>query len=155
MSVAHALYDFLTSSETLADASRQTAKEKIRSIIGNRIWGGRRPQLKQLPAITIGRGGGSQLTTLGAMPSTQQPEIEFTIWTRDTPSDVDKSETVYAAMKQLLHQYRGALNDTITAQTITLQAEGFDREFAPVDASGEWIKGKSFTFLVGCNEVGV
>jgi len=149
--IKQALYDFLTDDSTLSDSVRNTARQNLRELIGTRIHNNRRPRGTDEMALTISKSSGFVLKGLSKPVNCAQPILDFTIWSIDKPYTEGNDEKAFDALKSLLHQYRGPLNDTVSVQVISLESEPFEQPVAPADLSDGWTHRQTCSFLIGYN----
>lgn len=149
MSTIHkALYDFILDDDALVDAVRDNARRFVQQRLEDRIYYGTLSQGIDLPALHLAGGSGAVDSGLAQPLPVAQPEITFTLWTRQRESDRTESDEIYGALKSLLHLYRGPLNDDVTADIIRLDAEPFDRSQVSPDDAASWRIKKTFSFFV-------
>lgn len=149
MDLKQAIRDFLVDDRTLDDAVRNDARIEIRNIVGDNIFDGRKRQGAGSFAITLAALGGQVTNGLAGPAGIVSPVVDITTWSKDGDGYEGLRARLDTALRTLLHQFRGALNESITVQICNLEGEPFDRPIAPIDASDGWTHRTSYSFMFG------
>lgn len=148
--IKQALFEFLTDDASLSDAGRDAARDDIRNLLGSNIYfEDRRPHGAEPMSLTMSRIAGQRLTKVSGSANFAIPIISFSIWSSDATNTSGQPEKLYVAISKLLHGYRGALNDDVTAKAIHIEGEPFDRSYPPPDGTDNWLHQKTFSFSFG------
>lgn len=149
MDLKQAIRDFLIDDRTLDDAVRNDARIEIRNIVGDNIYDGRRKMPPVCFAITIDDTGGQVVNAIDGPAGIRMPVMDITTWCRDGDGREGLRARLDNALRSLLHQFRGALNDGISVQICNLESEPFSRVIPPSDASDTWTHTRSYSFMFG------
>ena len=149
MDLKQAIRDFLVDDRTLNDTVRNDARIEIRNIVGDNIFDGRKRQGSYKFAITLDSLGGDVANALDGPVGIAMPMIDISTWGKDGDGHEGLRARLDFALRSLLHQFRGKLNDSITVQICNLEGEPLGRPIAPIDASDGWTHRKSYSFMFG------
>lgn len=146
MDIRLAIYDFITSTVPMSSAVRNDARQTLRDLIGSRIYVGHRPQNTAGFSLVLNYAGGTPINGLSEPVNWAAPVIDFELWseTKDPSNWYD----LMLSVRQLFHQYRGPLNETVSTQGMFLEGEPIEVAYSPNDASDRWILRKTMPFMV-------
>lgn len=149
--IVKAFEEFLLRDEPMIDDLREEGRLVLRDIVRWRIWKGRLPKARAGPiAITLELVSELDYAAIDSPAALLEVIIDCNVWARDTDeiSGTDNGAKVNDALRKMVVQYHGRLNDEFDVQTI--KREAGPREFAmrPSDASGNWIFRSLTTFML-------
>lgn len=150
--IVQAFREFLRSDEAMNDAVRESGREEMRDIVRSNIWDWRVPRsVTAATAITLELASETDYGAIDSPAAILDVLVDLNIWAKDTDetSGADKAARVSTALRKMLVQYAGPLNDEVSVQTITRISGPRERPTRPTDASGNWNFRYLITFKLG------
>jgi hypothetical protein len=132
VSIKQAVNDFLR-----ADAG-------IEAAIGGRIYDGRMPKTKVLPAIVLTTIRTNHFHDLQNSVGTRQSIVQIDIYDRDPQP---QHQVIAELVRNRLDGYRGDLNDDIRACPAEIENHT-DHDESPKDGSDHWIRRVQYDFSI-------
>ena len=151
--IDQALCEFLTSKTAMTDATREEGRQTLRKLIGEHVYDGREPRGDGPACITLQEAGGEIHSAIKSPATIQSPNFRLHVWTRDDEdNDYSGSELkseIIEALRKLLPQYQGALNSSISVQTISQLSAPTVQNDTDVTALDDWKYHTSILYMIG------
>ena len=151
MTVIEALREFLQRDQSMHDREREKARQKIRNIVGWRVFRGRVPRgTDGVLQVTLELSTEITYSTTAHPAPVTAPFVDLNVWAKDTDeeSGSERAEKLLVALHTYLLQYRGPLSDAVFAQVIKLEGGPNSLPIRPIDAEG-WKYRYLTTWMVG------
>ena len=151
--IDQAFADFLKSTDSLTDATRQEGREELLKYVGEHVYDGREPRGKGASCITLQEAGGEVHSAIKSPSAIQSRNFRLHVWTRDSEdSEYSGSELkgrIIEALRKLLPQYRGAFNADISVQTIAQLTAPTVQNETDLEAFDDWTYHTSILYMIG------
>lgn len=150
--IVKAFRDFLLETTSLNDSVRDDGRQVFQDAVKWRVSDGRIPRSKSGGvAVTLLQIGEDSFSALASPLALVATAIQITIWAKDTDeeSGAERGRVVARALRRMLVQYNGSLNDDVSVQTIMSEGGASEQLLRPSDASGNWTYRYITTYRLG------
>ncbi len=150
--IVRALRDFLVETAQLNDPVRADGLRVFRDEVRSHVYEGHIPRAHTGPlAVTLTMISEQDFNGIASPAPFVAAIIQVIIWAKDTDeiSGATRGRLVARALRRMLTQYRGPLNDEVEVQTIGSEGGASEQLLRPSDASGNWNYRYIITYMLG------